>query len=108
MVDDSILVRPLHDVWADEEELKRFSRYDWQTIGERAITRPGMWLLVDESGSPSTASNVNSRLIATLNKLGDYHGFVFRGRSSDMRLDPDLGAKRGKVWIRAIRIEDQN
>lgn len=96
---------PVTDVWKTDDEIEKvpMQKYDWVGVGDKAITRPGDWLLVAENAPSSVASNITAQRIATL--IGPrFVGWKFRGRITQMANAPGtVEHKRGKVWIRADR-----
>lgn len=102
---------PVTNVWARDEELSvsPIRRYDWSALAELAMTKPGEWLLVDEDGSPSTASNINNGLILTIKRIAERSGYTFRGRATDtynVGRSAQAGVPRkAKVWIMAVKPE---
>lgn len=97
---------PVSDVWATDAEVEGKAHnqiYDWVGIADKAITKPDTWLLVAEGVPSSVASNITQLRIKAL--LTDrYLGWSFRGRVTDMTMNPDTGRyNRGKVWIKATR-----
>lgn len=98
---------PVGDVWADDSELtvSPLRRYDWVTLAEKAMGKPGKWLLVDENGSPSTVSNINNGLIAGLKRIAEQRSMIFTSRASETRNVSDPSKpRRAKVWLMATPV----
>lgn len=95
---------PVTNEWLEDGDLPAApnQRYDWTGIGDKAITKPGTWLLVDEDGAKSTATNITGRRIAALNteRFADY---TFRGRCVGMHRAQD-GSLRAQIWIKAEHV----
>lgn len=96
---------PVTDIVLDDEEMPRNpqQRYDWVALGDKAIALhradPSKWQLVDADGATSTASNITSGLIKSL-ETNRFAGWKFRGRCSEIVMVDGRG-KRGKIWIKA-------
>lgn len=95
---------PVSNEWLEDGDMPASpnQRYDWVGIGDKAITRPGVWLLVDKDGPHSTASNITSRRIKALNQER-FAEYVFRGRCAGLYRAED-GARRAEIWIKAEHV----
>lgn len=97
---------PTEDVWATDAEFEGRQpnqKYDWVDLGDKAIERPGEWLLVDANGKSAISSNITAERIKTLTGPR-YVGWRFRGRIDQMTQDPETGKWTGRVWISAKRV----
>ena len=105
---------PVFDIIEHDANISQSSprRYDWIGVGDKAVelakkkNGKDRWLLVDEDGATSIASNITSERIVPL--TGErFLGWKFRGRSSDITYKDDDGnrltSKRGRIWIQATR-----
>lgn len=95
---------PVQNEWLSDEEIPTnpIQRYDWVGIGDKAITKPGQWLLVDKDGTAATASNITQRRIAALN--GErFVEYTFRGRLVGYHVT-ETGTRRGEIWIKAEHV----
>jgi len=96
---------PVTDVWKTDDEIEKrpVQKYDWIGVGDKAIQRPGDWLLVHDDAPTSVGSNITAQRIATLTGPR-FVGWKFRGRMTELVNRPGTREHmRGKVWIRADR-----
>jgi hypothetical protein len=91
----------MDEVWMAEPPRSvrpgRQGRYDWDTIVEQLMERPGEWLLVDEKASRGLASAIVKKKMRALRVEG--WNFLVTTRNNNRK------ERTAEVWMTAERTD---